>query len=95
VTTLARWMEMKSSSRSSVARSSFTPRASPLTACAALRAALRQLGGGRPVLRCAPAVARLLEGAMKPALQEVSRRLGQELVLQPDEDCAGYEIILA
>jgi Rne/Rng family ribonuclease len=65
------------------------------TACAALRAALRQLGGGRPVLRCAPAVARVLEGAMNPALQEVSRRLGQELALQPDGDCPGYEIILA
>ena len=64
------------------------------TACAALRAALRQLGGGRPVLRCAPAVARLLEGAMNQALQDVSRRLGQELVLQPDADCPGYEIIL-
>ncbi len=64
------------------------------TACAALRAALRQLGGGRPVLRCTPAVAEVLQGAMSPALQEASRRMGQELVLQPDDDCAGYEIIL-
>ena len=63
-------------------------------ACAALRAVLRQLGGGRPVLRCAPAVARLLEGAMHPALREVGRRLGQDLVLQPDDDCPAFEVIL-
>ena len=62
-------------------------------ACAALRAVLRELGGGRPVLRCAPEVARALDGVLRPALDETSRRLGQALRVEADPACRGYEIV--
>lgn len=63
-------------------------------ACAALRAVLRQLGAGRPVLRCLPAVADLLGGKMKPAFEETCRRLGQPVILRPSADCADFEVLL-
>ena len=62
-------------------------------ACAALRAVLRQLGAGRPVLRCAPDVARALEGALRPALDETARRLGQSLRIEADPACRDFEIV--
>jgi Rne/Rng family ribonuclease len=72
-----------------------TPRLKPAAAgCAALRAALRQLGAGRPVLRCAPAVAKALEGPLRPAWDETARRLGQPLELRPDPACDEFEILL-
>ncbi len=72
-----------------------TPRLRPeAAACAALRAALRRLGAGRPVLRCAPEVAAALEGTLRPALDETSRRLGRALELRPDPGCADFEIVL-
>lgn len=58
-------------------------------ACAALRAALRGLGGGQPVLRCHPEVALLLRGRLADALAETERRLGQMLELR--EDAARHE----
>lgn len=72
-----------------------TPRLKPAAAaCVALRAALRQLGAGRPVLRCAPAVAKALEGPLRPAYDETARRLGQPLELRPDPACKEFEILL-
>ena len=72
-----------------------TPRLKPAAAaCAALRAALRQLGAGRPVLRCAPGLAKVLEGRLRPALEETARRLGQPLELRPDPACEEFEILL-
>lgn len=62
-------------------------------ACAALRAVLRQLGAGRPVLRCAPGVAAALEGPLKAALDETTRRLGQPLEVRADPACGGYEVL--
>ena len=62
-------------------------------ACAALRAVLRQLGAGRPVLRCAPGVAAALEGPLKAALDETVRRLGQPLELRADPACVGFEVL--
>jgi ribonuclease G len=61
-------------------------------ACAALRAVLRRLGAGRPVLRCAPAVAAALEGPLLTALDETARRLGKPLELRPDPACTEFEI---
>jgi ribonuclease G len=62
-------------------------------ACAALRAALRTLGGGRPVLRCRPAVAAALKGALAAALAETERRLGQPLALREDASCPTFELL--
>lgn len=62
-------------------------------ACAALRAVLRQLGAGRPVLRCAPGVATVLEGPLKTALDETTRRLGQPLEVRADPACVGFEVL--
>ncbi len=62
-------------------------------ACAALRGVLRQLGAGRPVLRCAPGVAAALEGPLKPGLDETVRRLGQPLEVRADPACEGYEVL--
>lgn len=71
------------------------PRLRPeAAACEALRTALRRLGAGRPVLRCAPAVAAALEGPLRPALDETARRLGRPLELRPDPACADFEILL-
>ena len=58
-------------------------------ACAALRAALRQTGAGRPVLEASPRVIGALEGVLAPALAETNRRLGQALELRsdPGHDC--------
>jgi ribonuclease G len=53
-------------------------------ACAGLRAALRSLGGGKPVLRCHPEIAAVLRGALAPALEDTERRLGQALELRED-----------
>jgi Rne/Rng family ribonuclease len=61
-------------------------------ACAALRAALRSLGGGRPVLRCRPAVGAALRGRLAPALAETERRLGQTLELRDDPSCRAFEL---
>jgi len=63
-------------------------------ACAALRAVLRQLGAGRPVLRCAPGVAAALEGPLKTGLEETVRRLGQPLDVRADPACEGFEVLL-
>ena len=73
-------------------RRSDPPMRPEAVACAALRAALRALGGGRPVLRCAPAVADVLEGALRSAWAEVSRRLGQDLAVRADPACPDYVI---
>lgn len=62
-------------------------------ACAALRQALRLLGGGRPVLRCRPDVAAALGGVLSPALAETERRLGQPLALREDPACSGFELL--
>jgi hypothetical protein len=62
-------------------------------ACAALRGALRMLGGGRPVLRCRPALAAVLRGALAPALAETERRLGQTLELREDPACPDFELL--
>ncbi len=62
-------------------------------ACAALRAALRTLGGGRPVLRCRPAVAAALKGALADALAETERRLGQTLEVRADAACHEFELL--
>ena len=62
-------------------------------ACAALRGALRMLGGGRPVLRCRPAVAAALRGVLAPALAETERRLGQTLELREDPACRDFELL--
>jgi Rne/Rng family ribonuclease len=62
-------------------------------ACAALRAALRMLGAGRPVLRCPPAVAAALRGALAPALAETERRLGQALAVREDAGCPTFELL--
>ncbi len=62
-------------------------------ACAALRAVLRQLGAGRPVLRCAPGVAAVLEGPLKAGLDETVRRLGQPLEVRADPACEGFEVL--
>jgi Rne/Rng family ribonuclease len=62
-------------------------------ACAALRAALRMLGGGRPVLRCGPSVAAALRGGLAPALAETERRLGQPLALREDPACREFELL--
>lgn len=48
----------------------------------ALRRALRLTGAGRPVLELPEAVARALDGALKPARLETERRLGQELEIR-------------
>ncbi len=63
-------------------------------ACAALRAALRTLGPGRPVLRARPEIVAALEGPLAPALAETARRLGQPLSLEPDPGHRGYEVVL-
>ena len=73
-------------------RRSDPPMRPEAVACAALRAALRSLGGGRPVLRCAPAVAEALEGTLRPAWGEASRRLGRDLTVQADPACPRYAI---
>jgi Ribonuclease G/E len=62
-------------------------------ACAALRAALRMLGAGRPVLHCPPAVAAALRGALAPALAETERRLGQALAVREDAGCRTFELL--
>lgn len=62
-------------------------------ACAALRAALRALGGGRPVLQCRPDVAAALRGRLSGALEETTRRLGQSLELREDAQCRDYEML--
>lgn len=64
-------------------------------ACAALRASLRQSWRGRPVLAASPEVVAALRGALAPALEEVSRRLGQPLDLRADPGRAhdGYEVL--
>ncbi len=62
-------------------------------ACAALRAVLRQLGAGRPVLRCAPGIAAALDGPLKGALDETVRRLGQPLDVRADPACEGFEVM--
>jgi len=62
-------------------------------ACAALRAALRTLGAGRPVLRCHPAVAAPLRGVLAGALAETERRLGQTLELREDSACRDFEML--
>lgn len=64
----------------------------PAVACAALRAALRMLGGGRPVLRCRPAIGTALRGVLAPALAETERRLGQKLELRDDPACRDFEL---
>ena len=62
-------------------------------ACAALRAALRTLGAGKPVLHCRPDVAAVLRGRLSDALEETTRRLGQSLELREDANCRDYEMI--
>jgi Rne/Rng family ribonuclease len=62
-------------------------------ACAALRAALRTLGAGQPVLRCHPSVAGALKGGLADALAETERRLGQSLELREDTDCRDFEML--
>lgn len=64
-------------------------------ACAALRAALRRSWSGKPVLAASPAVVEALKGPLAPALEEVSRRLGQPLDLraEPGRGHDGYEIL--
>lgn len=62
-------------------------------ACAALRAALRSLGGGRPVLRCHPDIAAALRGPLAEALAETERRLGQTLELREDAARHEYEVM--
>jgi len=62
-------------------------------ACAALRAALRTLGAGRPVLRCHPSVAASLRGDLVGALAETERRLGQSLELREDTTCRDFEML--
>ena len=62
-------------------------------ACAALRTALRMLGGGRPVLRCRPAIGAALRGVLAPALAETERRLGQKLELRDDPACRDFELM--
>jgi len=49
-----------------------------------LRHALRLKGAGRPVLRADPSVITVLEGPLRPALDETARRMGQPLDLRPD-----------
>ncbi len=61
-------------------------------ACAALRAALRHGGTGAPVLSASPAVIAALQGPLKPALEEVNRRLGREMVLRAEPNRASFEI---
>jgi ribonuclease G len=63
-------------------------------ACAAMRTALRTLGGGRPVLRCRPAVAAALKGVLAAALAETERRLGQTLEVRADDACRDFEVLL-
>jgi ribonuclease G len=62
-------------------------------ACAALRAALRTLGAGRPVLRCHPSIAAALRGDLAGALAETERRLGQSLELREDTTCRDFEML--
>jgi Rne/Rng family ribonuclease len=62
-------------------------------ACAALRAALRSLGGGRPVLRCHPDIAAVLRGGLADALAETERRLGQTLELREDAARHAFEML--
>jgi Rne/Rng family ribonuclease len=62
-------------------------------ACAALRAAIRTLGAGRPVLRCHPTVAAALQGDLAAALAETERRLGQTLELREDTACREFEML--
>lgn len=64
------------------------------TACAALRAALRQTGAGRPVLEASPRVIGALEGVLAPALAETNRRLGQALELRADPGHDRYRLKL-
>lgn len=63
-------------------------------ACAALRAALRLRGAGRPVLRAVPAVVSLLEGGLAEAAAETGRRLGQPLQLVAEAGRSGYTIAM-
>lgn len=62
-------------------------------ACTALRAALRMLGAGRPVLRCRPSVAAALRGSLAPALAETERRLGQTIEVREDPVCREFELL--
>ncbi len=63
-------------------------------ACAALRAALRLRGAGRPVLRAAPGVIALLEGALASAAAETGRRMGQPLQLVAEPGRTGYTLAM-
>ena len=63
------------------------------SACAALRAALRTLGAGRPVLICRPDIAAALKGPLAGALEETTRRLGQSLELREDAACRDFEML--
>lgn len=62
-------------------------------ACAALRTALRSLGGGRPVLRCHPDIAAALRCGLAEALAETERRLGQTLELREDAARHEFEVL--
>jgi hypothetical protein len=62
-------------------------------ACAALRAALRTGWTGKPVLVASPEVIAALKGLLAPALDDVNRRLGQDLELRAAPGREGFEFL--
>lgn len=62
-------------------------------ACEALRAAIRDGGTGKPVLIADGEVIAVLQGPLRPALDETARRLGRPLELRAEAGRAGFEIV--